>query len=779
MAKQMKTLNKSSIFILIIMLLWVIGACKQREETPKVQPTEAEGKNVPRVLVVEEDNALAQHTADLMKVCLGYKVDTANAATVPDDKNQYDVIFYYHNTYPDGLKKAVYGAQSRDVPYEEFNFVFNNGWVEFGDTSQPSGVKVTRGAAMYEIPNLFDDAKLAYAVATAAGDSGTAGKIRDIPAYVKPDDFMSWCKAGFVIYAVLELTTYDGDFPSPDFGSDKPWADILAGCPDPFGIRPQYIYIDGGWRDSGKAPLEYTNEVKIPSNWKGATFICHPPFSERSFDISIGDNTFPTLHGRYWETFKLGKFNGGETLALSIKYSRDNTPLEPSKIPPMRIEAAAGPLPPEYLIYWDNGAEKLKVECNFLNDASSLTGGRLYCEMKDPSGQVTTLSAEIPAGSQHNVVSLPAAEYTPWRPDAPKSYRFRFLFQSKDGVDEYLATYGFNRISSKDGYFRFEGESGYLRGAFQHADALPGGSRDKAFFKGLKAKGFNAYFTDGVLLPAEIYTASESGVFIGRIFRNGVWRRQQLYFEPGNDVPPEFAQAPAWLGKTSLPSGESGSGDIVYSTSKLIFNVRAEKTEKDWDILAAPECMPEYQELTTALAKGELPEWVNESWQQEAPLVLAFTGVVCEDEPPAKPEMYELINLIRRQEWCAGFIIPLDSYMDELKGLMTDDFLIFDYRGFPLEKPSVLEHGSVLHLPLRYANLKPTGDEGGAISWLWMETKEEGRVNYPEPDRKGIFEMPALDIPVPSRPGKYTLHFEVMGANYYNQAVNWLDVVVE
>jgi hypothetical protein len=110
---------------------------------------------------------------------------------------------------------------------------------------------------------------------------------------------------------------------------------------------------------------------------------------------------------------------------------------------------------------------------------------------------------------------------------------------------------------------------------------------------------------------------------------------------------------------------------------------------------------------------------------------------------------------------------------------MTDDFLIFDYEGLSFDKPLTLQAGSVFHLPLRYTNLKPAGDQGGAVYWLWKETKEEGRVNYPEPDKKGIFAMPALDIPVPSHPGKYTLHFEVMGANYFIQAVNWLDVTVE
>jgi hypothetical protein len=144
------------------------------------------------------------------------------------------------------------------------------------------------------------------------------------------------------------------------------------------------------------------------------------------------------------------------------------------------------------------------------------------------------------------------------------------------------------------------------------------------------------------------------------------------------------------------------------------------------------------------------------------------------------PDLYELINLIRRQEWCAGFIIPFELYdPDKHRALMTDDFLIFDHEGFPIERPLMVNAGSTIHLPLRYANFKPAGDLGGTIYWLWKETGEEGRMDYPEPDKKGLIDFPALEIAVPGRPGRYNLHFEVIGWDYTVQAINWLDVVVE
>ncbi len=459
------------------------------------------------------------------------------------------------------------------------------------------------------------------------------------------------------------------------------------------------------------------------------------------------------------------------------------------------------PLLPFYLLEWeyddiksDSLAGKLILHQDFempsqdsgpqmINSVSP--EGVLYCVISYPDGEQSIYSTEIAAGAISNVIDVPISKPIPWRLDSPALYDFRLLFKTPKGLYENQYYFGFNRPTFKGKYFNFEGQSLFLRGAFDpDAKNLPEGSQQD-FNKQLKLKGFNLYIANTPSQETEFFDyqllASEEGIMFAEI--SDIQNRAGVLEISGLQAHQErrLLELPSRIGicesrKEILDqvfSGETWDPDKYFSFSTV-------SPRGTWKTINIPACAQVYEEAISDLDKGLISPVENSGDSAfPQPVCLAYYGVHNSNCTPANPDLYELINLIRRQDWCAGFIIPLDLYTDDIKALMTDDFLIFDHPGFPLERPLKLKAGSTFHLPLRYANLKPEGDAGGVVYWLWKETGEEGRVEYPEPETKGVIEFPALDIPVPGRAGKYTLHFEVHGWDFKANAINWLDVVVE
>jgi len=215
--------------------------------------------------------------------------------------------------------------------------------------------------------------------------------------------------------------------------------------------------------------------------------------------------------------------------------------------------------------------------------------------------------------------------------------------------------------------------------------------------------------------------------------------------------------------------------------NKLEFN--AQETGREWELIPFPKHTimintdgSDLSGLESALAFRDV---LSENEGETVPECIAYYTTLDEDGSPSSFSLYEFVNMARGVEWCAGFIIPLDVYNpDEHIKLMTDDFLIIDIEGFPLDVPIKATRGAILNIPIRVANLKAKGDRGGAIFWGWDGTDEEGRINFGDIPYKGIIKMPDLEIPVPKKTGEYRLRLLLIDFDGVVQAFNHLDVVV-
>ncbi len=783
--------------LIIVTLLTVAGGCQQSSDrggTPDALLNRYEGI---RVLAVAEDIAIAQDAANLVTACTGYAAfamgcDFKGAGEF-NPTTIADILLLCPTTEegwvnPEGVTEYSYRDDFMSV---------DHGLVIFGNPDAPGGVEIFRNGEPIEIPETgFAQLKVIHAIALAAGDEEMIGKYVNIPDDINPGNFIAWCRDEMDPPETLSFEPYDGELPSPTFASDKSIDEILAECPDPFGIRPAYIDLSQDWPPNPTVTTTHPRGVGIPSDWTGANMLLHLPPSDGTMAISAAfakeDQNFLYLIAMaanpLVETVNLGIASGGEEFMLilegipsRLKISRVITG-EMKEVPdfaPARIEATI-PNPPTYRIYWDDEIDQLAVDCNFPGNGlpynkshvESLTGGTVYCTVYHPDGETVRLKALIPSKSPRNKISFPLTKQIPWHLEDPKLYKFRFLYETDAGVDEYIAAFGYNRITSPNVYFRFENHSAYLRGAYDDKLYMSG-ERDNAFFGKLKADGFNCYMANNPLTPREVYFASEAGMLAAHITETNQpgFLVDQVH---GKTYPPSYSGAPSWMGEAKVESLE-GVTDALSSDTPISFKFSRGDSELNWLMYSIP--------LSTD-PDGENELWIERSSEaedegSEIPECIAYFAE--QDNVEAMGyDLFEFVNLARREEWCAGFIIPLDIYdRDEHLPLMTDDFLIIDLDGFPLDMPLTARRGSTMKIPLRYANLKTKGDQGGAVFWKWEEVNLEGRVNYDEIGFKGITSFATLDVIVPDMPGEYRLRFEVLDFGGFVQAFNHLDVVVE
>ena len=803
-----RTLWMIEIILIIVTLLTVPGGCGKatdRGGTLDIQINRYEGI---RVLAVAEDIAIARDAANLVTACTGY----AAFAMGWDDKkvieyiqtSTVDVLLLCPTTEegwvnPEGVTEYSYLDDFKNVNY---------GLVVFGNPDVPGGIEISRNGEPIGIPETgFIQLNVIHAIALAAGDENMIGKCVNIPDDIGPDNFIEWCRGETDPHEILSFEPYDGELPAPTFGSDKSTGEILAECPDPFGVRPVYIDLSKDWPPNPTMTTTHTRGVVIPSDWTGANMLLHLRPSDGTMAISAafakGDQNYLYLIAMAanpsTETVNLGIAAGGEKFMLILEGMPSRSKIsrvitggmnEVPDFAPARIEATI-PNPPTYRIYWDDVDVQLVVDCNFPGNGlpynkshvESLTGGTVYCTVYHPDGETVRLKAVIPAMSPRNKISFPLTKQIPWHLEDPQLYKFRFLYETDAGVDEYIAAFGYNRVTSHNGYFLFENYSAFLRGAFDEKLNYSG-DRNREFFAKLKSNGFNCYIVDSPLSPRELYAASEAGVltaYIGKTKRLGLLS-QTVYSAA---IPPGYIQSPSWMGEAKIEKefGASKALSGLNFPQKLKFN--AGDAGREWEIMPFPQHTimmypdgADFSGLESVFMERDI--LTGKLDEDEVPECIAYYTTLDTEGSPSGFSMYEFINIARRQEWCAGFIIPLDIYdRDEHLPLMTDDFLIIDLDGFPLDIPLHARRGSTLKIPLRYANLKTKGDQGGAVFWKWEEISLEGRVNYDEVGFKGIASFATLDVIVPDVPGEYRLRFEVLDFGGFVQAFNHLDVVVE
>ena len=795
--------------ILIIVTLFAVACgCGKSTGGSDLRDSQLNKYEGIRVLVVAEDIAIAQDAANLVTACTGYMTFTMgcdfkgagefNPTTIAD-------ILLLCPTTADGWVNPDGVAEFADR--DDFKSA-DHGLVVFGNPDVAGGIEIFRHGEPAKIPDdEFIQLKVIHSIALAAGDEEMIGKCVNIPDDINPGNFIEWCRDELEPPEDLSFEPYDGELPSPTFASDKSIDEILAECPDPFGMRPVYIDLSKDWPPSPTGTTTHPRNVVIPSDWTGANMLMHLPPSEGTLGISAafakGNQNFLYLIAMAAnpsvDAVNLGIAVGGEKFILllegipsKLKNSQVITGdiAEVPDFAPTRIEATI-PNPPTYRIYRDKETEQLMVDCNFPGNGlpynkshvELLTGGTVYCTVYHPDGETVRLNAAIPSKSPRNKIIFPLTKHIPWHLEDPKLYKFRFLFETQAGVDEYIAAFGHNRITSPDGFFRFENSSAFLRGAYDDKLYMSG-ERGLAFFGKLKADGFNCYITDNPFSPRELYAASEAGVltaYIGKKKRLGLLS-QTVY---GDAIPSSYIQSPSWMGMAKIEEELSVSQSLsgLNFLQKLKFN--AGDAGRDWEIMPFPQHTimmypdgADFSGLESVFMERDI--LTGKMDEDEFPECIAYYTTLDAEGSPSGFSMYEFINIARRQDWCAGFVIPLEAYdRDEHLPLMTDDFLIIDLDGFPLDVPLKARRGSILKIPLRYVNLKTKGDQGGAVFWKWEEVKLEGRVNYAEIRFKGVTSFAALDVIVPDVPGEYRLRFEVLDYGGFVQAFNHLDVVVE
>jgi len=792
-----RTLWMIEIILITVTLLTVAGGCQQssdRGNTPEVQLNRYEGI---RVLAVAEDIAIARDAANLVTACTGYATTTLgwdiNQITDYNPTATIDILLLCPTTAEGWvIPEGVAGFKHRD----DFKSA-DHGLVIFGNPDVAGGMEIFRNGKPIGIPETgFIQLNVIHAIALAAGDEEMIGRCVNIPDDITPDNFIEWCRDELEPPQDLSFESYDGELPTPTFGSDKSIDEILAECPDPFGIRPVYIDLSENLPLNMTAESTHLRRVVIPSDWTGANMLLHLPPSDGTIGIhavfakvgqELGYLIAMTANPSV-DAVNLGIAAGGEKFTLSLdgmqsrlKYGQGITG-EMKEVPdfaPARIEATI-PNPPTYRIHWDNEIEQLVVDCNFPGNGlpynkshvESLTGGTVYCTVYHPDGETVRLKALIPAKNPRNRIIFPLSKHIPWHLEDPQIYKSRLLYETDAGVDEYIAAFGHNRVTSPDGYFRFEDHSAYLRGAYDDTLYMSG-ERDNAFFMKLKADGFNCYIANNPLAPREIHAASEEGILAAHITgaNQPGFLVDQVY---GKTYPPSYSGAPSWMGETVLESHNSVT-DALSSDTPLSFRFSRGDGKLDWWMHAVSRPT----DLASKDALGAQRSRVHEAEGMEIPECIAFfTGQ--DNDGESGSDLFEFVNLARRLDWCAGFIIPLDLYdRDEHLALMTDDFLMIDLDGFPRDMPLHARRGSIMKIPLRYANLKTKWDRGGAVFWKWKEVNLEGRQNYDEIGFKGITGLAPLDVIVPDVPGEYRLRFEVLDYGGFVQAFNHLDVVVE
>lgn len=792
-----RTLWIIEIILIIVTLLTVAGGCQQssdRDGTPDARLNRYEGI---RVLAVAEDIAIARDAADLVTACTGYVAFAMgcdfkgagefNPTTIAD-------ILLLCPTTEEGW---INPEGVTEYPFLDYFMSVDYCRVVFGNPDVPGGIEIFRHDEPIGIPETgFIQLNIIHAIALAAGDEELIGRCVNIPDDISPDNFIEWCRDELEPPEDLSFEPYDGELPTPTFGSDKSIDEILAECPDPFGIRPVYIDLSENLHLNPTAESTHLRRVVIPSDWTGANMLLHLPPSDGTIGIhasfaKVGQEpgyliamaAKPSV-----ETVNLGIAAGGEKFTLGLdgmqsrlKYGRGITG-EMKEVPdfaPARIEATI-PNPPTCKLYWDDVNEQLAVDINFPGNGlpynkshvESLTGGTVYCTVYHPDGETVRLKAVIPAKSPRNKISFPLTKQIPWHLEDPQMYEFRFLYETGAGVDEYIAAFGYNRVTSPNGYFRFENYSAYLRAAYDDRLYMSG-ERDNAFFGKLKADGFNCYIANNPLTPREVYAASEAGMLAAHITATNQpgFLVDQVY---GKTYPPSYSGAPSWMGEAKVESTD-GVTDSLSSDTPLSFKFSRGDSGLNWWMYSIPRSTDPANKDEFWVERISIPE--DEG--AEIPECIAFFAEQ-DNEGESGYDLFEFVNLARREEWCAGFIIPLDIYdRDKHLALMTDDFLIIDLDGFPLNIPLNARRGSTMKIPLRYANLKTKGDQGGAVFWKWEEINLEGRVNYDEIGFKGITSFATLDVIVPDIPGEYRLRFEVLDYGGFVQAFNHLDVVVE
>ncbi len=444
---------------------------------------------------------------------------------------------------------------------------------------------------------------------------------------------------------------------------------------------------------------------------------------------------------------------------------------------------------PKYTVYWegeestgmaafDVGRLMLKVELansvypDNLAPADIIPEGKLYCRVVHPDSETVALMVELPEKVNAFNISMPLSKRIAWSPDKPRMYDIVLIYEVGKHQLTHKTKYGYYRMDRDARYFRMDGQSIYIRGVFDPGRAFLSSGEISAAFTHLKEIGFNMYVGDSPLGASDVEAAAEAGMLVSWIDLSGDSESEE---QPGL-----VYQMPSWMGQASLTDDEmsliaGGNSEELHTSVEFDTGI----ADRNWSATILPGCAGDFEKYLDSLVLEEMGVGDYFWPEMKYPVCLAYLGLHDAGCPSPEVDAYRLINIMRGLSRFDGFVIPYDLYSDDIKPLLTDDFLIIDLLLHSDVPPVKAKRGSILTVPIRAANFKPLGDRGGAFYWRWDETGVEGRVNYMPMESKGIFPMAPLEIPAPNEGGKYRLRFEMIGFDGYVQAFNWLDVVVE